>query len=341
MNIVIKNRLSVINQLLQNHDSLSVLGMPGSGISLLLKELADNNPNQTIYIDVFGLSQLTPAALLEEVEKRLKAVNDKSPITIYFAGFDQLQLTLDANLLQALHNLARRSGIQLVFGLCVSLKKLIPDSSFDSGLRLFGNVYYLHPYAPEELRYLLSKYGPKSWEKNPKLKQYLTDCGGHFQLLLALLETSAVLQDTPSESIQLLFKNLYTHLLGTQRTIIRRVSDGMKRVEPDEYLLGIGTIKKTSNGLELFSPLFRDYLVSLNNKRLPAKERRLFLLLKRNLGQVVSKQTIIDTVWGDEIISDWALNALVYRLRKHPVFRNQGYEIQNHKKFGYVLAKNI
>jgi len=38
------------------------------------------------------------------------------------------------------------------------------------------------------------------------------------------------------------------------------------------------------------------------------------------MGNVVSKDDIFATVWSDspDQASDWALDALIYRLRKHP-----------------------
>ncbi len=364
MNIVLNNRLPQIEKLLSHGNTLSVMGMPSLGISLFLRELSASNIGQSIYIDVFGLTELSALGLFQAIAQKLgivaeskslpelttasvnalkKLTKDDKYTIIYFAGFDQLQPALDAGLLQSLSSLSRSSDgkVRLVFGLCISLKKLIPDRLFDSGLRLFGSIYYLKPYSDKELLYLLGLYGPENWQKSSKLNDVISLSGGHFQLLLQLLGNNSEISDSPNESMQLLFKNLYTHLLGPQRTIIRRIAGGIKNVEPDEYLLGIGMVRQTRSDIELFSSLFLQYLLGINNKHLPVKERRLYLILKRNFGRVVAKQAIIDTVWGDEIVSDWALNALVYRLRKHSVFVGQNYTIENHKKVGYELVKNV
>lgn len=353
MNIVIKSRLPDIQKLLEQHQSVSIMGMPGSGISLFLRELANTKLGKPVIVDVFGVTELSMNGLFSSLgdtlnspdktvagcKTELEKLAKKQRVIVYFAGFDQLEPVLDAEFLQALNSLARIPNARLVFGLCVSLKKLIPDSAFDSGLRLFGNVYYLRPYTSDELRYWLKSYGPAGWQKRSDLQKILDHSGGHVQLLLQLLGNRAEFNDNPNESITLLFKNLYTHLLGPQRTILRKVAHNERRIEPDEYLLGIGMVKKDGEHYSLFSPLFTEYLASMSSKRLPAKERRLFLLLKKNLGCVVPKDQIIHTVWGDEVISDWALNALVYRLRKHPAFTSQNYTIENHKKLGYILQK--
>lgn len=47
-------------------------------------------------------------------------------------------------------------------------------------------------------------------------------------------------------------------------------------------------------------------------------------------------------VWKDDQgkATDWALNALIYRIRKNPGFASSGYVIENHKKEGFVLYKD-
>ncbi len=357
MNIVIKNRLPEIQRLLHAHPTLSIMGMPGGGISILLKELARTNTGHSVYIDVFGLPALSSEDLFRNlatelgitkpckdladtiracVDRLQELTRSSGRVVIYFAGFDQLADALDAQLLQGLQALTRNnSEVRLVFGLCISLKKLIPDAYFDSGLRLFSNKYYIGGYSPAELRYWLGLYGPENWENTSDLDAKLALSGGHLQLLLLLLGNRPEINDGQNESISLLFKNLYQLLLGPQRTIVRSLGQG-KKAANDEYLSGIGMVNRKD---ELFSPLFVTYLRAYYRPQLPAKERRLFLLLKKHLGQTVSKQVIMDTVWQDDIVSDWALNALVYRLRKHPAFLSRNLVIENHKKLGYALVR--
>lgn len=359
MNIVIKKRSAEIKELLSKHQTLSVMGMPGGGISVLLKELAKNDTGHAIYIDVFGLPVLTTDELFFKLATQLGIPNppkDKSEairgcirkidelttqeeqVTLYFAGFDQLADTIDEALLQGLQAIVRSNDrVRLVFGLCISTRKLIPDAYFDSGLRLFGNKYYIGNYSKSELEYWLDQYGPADWKKLDNVDEKVKLSGGHLQLLLLLLNEVPELSEGLSESTRLLFKNLYSMLLGPQRTIIRNSASGRK-VPIDEYLNGIGMI---NNQGRLFSPLFAHWATTMHNTHLPAKEHRLYLLLKKNMGQIVSKTEIMEVVWKGEIISDWALNALVYRLRRHPSFQSKDLQIENHKKLGYRLVKNI
>ncbi|MBI2597455.1 winged helix-turn-helix domain-containing protein [Candidatus Daviesbacteria bacterium] len=59
------------------------------------------------------------------------------------------------------------------------------------------------------------------------------------------------------------------------------------------------------------------------------------------MGNVVSKDEIFTEVWGEESenATDWALDALIYRLRKHPFLKAHGYIIESYKKVGYSLIQ--
>lgn len=116
--------------------------------------------------------------------------------------------------------------------------------------------------------------------------------------------------------------------------------------DPDEYLLGVGYIKTINYKLStinysLFSPVLEEFIKTNLPKKLPVKERLLFKLLQNNMGKVVSKDEIFKTVWPDNEAgaTDWALDALIYRLRKHPFMKAHGYLIESQKKVGYTLIQ--
>ena len=69
--------------------------------------------------------------------------------------------------------------------------------------------------------------------------------------------------------------------------------------------------------------------------------KKLFILFKKYLGRTISKDIIVEGIWGkdSEAATDWALNSLIYRLRKNQTFINQGYIIENDKKIGYKMTR--
>ena len=138
--------------------------------------------------------------------------------------------------------------------------------------------------------------------------------------------------------VKLQMKGLIDYLDYTQRKQIQKVAlrqaQGKPISEIDDYLLGVGMI----NDNRLFSPLLAEYVRQNISVKLPPKEAKLFRLLRNSMGKIVDKEEIFNALWPDGEGSNWALDALVYRLRKHPFIQNQGYIIESHKKVGYTLT---
>jgi len=109
-----------------------------------------------------------------------------------------------------------------------------------------------------------------------------------------------------------------------------------------------GIVKEKERKLELFSPLFSDYIRGKITERaingeffLTKKEHMLFELLKKHKDQVCERDTIIDTVWHEyeEIgVSDWAVDRLVARLRKKMAVMKSEFLIQTVKTRGFILV---
>src|SRR3990167_9341979 len=131
-------------------------------------------------------------------------------------------------------------------------------------------------------------------------------------------------------------KSLMGYLDYQQSKQVQKIALGKNVDEVDEYLLGVGMVKTVGSSYQLFTPLLAQYIKENMPIKLPAKEAKLFKLLKNNMGKVVSKDEIFSTVWpNSEDATDWALDALIYRLRKHPFMLSHGYIIESNKKVGY------
>ena len=120
---------------------------------------------------------------------------------------------------------------------------------------------------------------------------------------------------------------------------MQRIAEERSPNEIDPYLTHIGIV---NNRNEFFSPLFQSVVLNQQSKKIPAKEGKLFRLLKARLGTIVNKTDIFRTVWGENNneATDWALDSLIYRLRKNETFQKSGYYIESVKKQGYILIKN-
>ncbi len=357
-------QFGAIKKMLDSGQSTSVIGIPGCGISVFLKQLARQPYGKMIHIDVFSLPSLSSkeffSNLLEQlggksngknIEEMIRSCQERlshilktdEKVVIVISGFDKLFKDFNNDFFRYLRSLLSidQSKIVFVFGICKRLETILPTELTNLDLRLLANKYYLKRYSQDDLRYLLDVYGPKLEIDDQTFKNIVRLSGGHFQFLQLLLQSEY--RPTPIQDpfIKLSFENIWSHLSASQKTILRKVATTGEYAKPDIYLTNVGLVIPKGKKFELFSPLFRDGVVGSVSSKLPVKERRLLAILKRYQGRVVPKIEIYDAVWrGEELGSEWALNALVYRLRKHPAFVTQPYNIENHKKLGYALVKN-
>jgi len=142
-----------------------------------------------------------------------------------------------------------------------------------------------------------------------------------------------------SDSLDTQLKDILDTLSYKQKAQLKKIAIEKDPGTLDGYLLEMGLINK--NG-KIFCPDLEEFILAKTYTKLPVKEARLFSILKENLGRVVEKDKIFEAVWGkdSEEASDWALNALIYRLKRNSAFHNKGFIIENHKKVGYQLIKN-
>lgn len=355
-------RVAKIKALLESSTSLSIIGVPGAGISIFLKYLAEQPFGYSVYIDVFGLPNLTSSELFRtvltqlggnaelhedgeivtECKRMLEKLSQRhEKVIIYFGGFDQLKKSFHQEFFHHLRSLRSvdQKKIIFVFGICRRIESLVSKDLMDIDLNMLSSVYYLKPYSDEDLRAMLAVYGPQPTDT---IDEYLKLSGGHFQLLQLLLRSERLHDPMNDPFIKLALSNIYQHLTYQQKKLMKKIALQEVSNVDDDYLINVGLIKKVGTSYKMFSPLFEEYLRSQTALKLPVKEARLLKLLKENIGNVVAKESIVSFVWKDEIedASDWALDALIYRLRRNPAFIAKGYVIENHKKQGYALLKN-
>jgi DNA-directed RNA polymerase subunit F len=363
MKLAMNKNVKEIKEIIDASTTTSVIGIPGVGISIFLKHLAAQPFGYSIYIDIFGLPGLTSKEFFKELLtklggesdtqneseivaecrlllKRLTEKNEK--VIIYFGGFDQLKKSFNQEFfhqLRSLRNINQKKVI-FIFGICRRIDSLVSENLIDTDLNMLSSIYYLKPYTDEDIRYILSIYGPKT--SNEELQKALALSGGHFQFLQLLLRSERLHDPLNDPFIKLSLRNIYQHLTYQQKKVLKKIALQKSANVEDDYLINVGLVKRVGDTYEIFSPLFEQFLNKQTSWKLPAKEARLFKILKQNAGKTVPKDKIFNHVWENdaEKASDWALDALIYRLRRHPAFIAKNYIIENHKKQGYSLLKN-
>lgn len=352
-----KEKLADFKKLIDASTSFIAMSMPGVGASYFLKYLACQEFTFFIHIDLYSLPSLTlhefyklfltelggktagksdEDLFLESKEKLLELSQKNNKIVVIFSRFDQLGKEFDANFLSNLQSLTtiNPGKIVLIFTSIKPLSELSPDAVTGGNLTFYSKYLYFKPYSAEDLKKLL-KIDPEPTQASLKLDELIKLSGGHYQLLKILLNSQKE-QFILDQFVKLQMKGLIDYLDYQQKKQVQKLALGKRVEDIDDYLLGVGMIKDN----KLFTPLLADYIKANLNIKLPPKEAKLFRLLRNNMGKIVGKEEIFNALWPNGEGSDWALDALIYRLRKHPFIQNQGYIIESHKKIGYTLIQS-
>lgn len=356
------DKLKEFKTLIDKGVSFVVTSMPGVGASYFLKYLACQSFAKFIHVDLYELPLLTThefyKLLLTELGGKLgkkadeqnfkdskellkKLTQKEEKVVIIFNHFDQLKKEFDWNFLSNIQSLAQLSPhkIVLIFTSVKPLSDLAPEAVIGGNINFFSRILFFKPYLDEDLKKLL-KVEPEPKNPADSLERLIFLAGGHNQLFHVLLSSHKenLLLD---QFVKLQLKELIDYLDYSQRKQVQKIALGKKVGQVDEYLLDVGMVKKTGASYELFTPLFSEYIKANLPAKLPPQEAKLFKLLRNNLGKIVSKDEIFSILWekNPDKATDWALDALIYRLRKHPFIKSQGYVIESHKKLGYSLIQ--
>ncbi|OGE26415.1 hypothetical protein A3C26_01655 [Candidatus Daviesbacteria bacterium RIFCSPHIGHO2_02_FULL_39_12] len=370
-----KDKLKDFRQLIDRSLSFVVVSMPGVGVSYFLRYLASQNFARFFHIDLYSLASLTQHELyklillelggkdgkktdeqmLEETGNILKGLSGKyEKIVLIFSRFDQLKKEFNSRFLsniQSLTNVAP-GKLVLIFTAIKPLNELTPDALSGGNLNFYSENYYFTPYSKEDLKKIL-EIEPGRLTSKENLEKLLDLSCGHNQLLHILLSSQKQQNLLLDQFVKLQLKEFVDYLNYYQRKTLQKIVLGKTVTEVDDYLLNVGMIKNSkfqipSSKFQTFTPLLSEYIKTNLPVNLPVKESKLFKLLRNKMGSVVSKDEIFAQVWPEksedvtgksDLPTDWALDALIYRLRKHPFMKANNYIIESQKKVGYTLIQ--
>lgn len=365
-------KLKDFKRLIDTSLSFVVMSMPGVGASYFLKYLACQDFARSargawrayfIHVDFYELPNLTKhefyklflfrlggkskeesdEQLFIKAKSILFSLSQKHPkIVIIFNRFDQLKREFDWNFLSNLQSLVNLAPgkIVLIFTSTRPLIEFAPDALEGGNLNFYSKILYFKPYSKDELKKLL-KIEPEQLPPPKELERLLELSGGHNQLLHILLNSQKKQNLLLDQFVKQQMKSLIDYLDYHQRKQVQRIAFGKRVADVDDYLSSVGMVKGVGDHFELFTPLLAQYIKQNMPVKLPPQEAKLFKLLRANTGKLVTKDEIFETLWGKDPdkATDWALDALIYRLRKHPFINSNGYIIESHKKVGYTLIQ--
>ena len=257
-------------------------------------------------------------------------------VVMVFNRFDRLAGILDQNLSDNLRYLRSNHAKMLMIFVTSSPLYETHHQILSDGSKIFTKTVYFKPYEAKDLLQIahIDSLPMK------RAREVVELSGGHHSLFHTLMRCQDINNPLSDPTDELIVQQIYSSFNTKRRDVLMAVVEG-RHVKPDEYLSGTGIVKTSESGQqELFTPLLSKYILKQGSFSLPHKERKLLRLLKQNTGKLVRKRDIFDQIWGDEVAGDWALNSLVYRLRRHPAFDSNRYTIKSAKKDGYILIDN-
>lgn len=360
-----QEKVAKIKEIIDGGTSFTIIAMPGVGVSYFLRYFASTKIAHFIFVDMYALSTLSKleyigwllkelggnpekkseAEIFDECKIRLTKLSQKYPkIVIIFNRFDQLAPEFNKQFLANIRSFKyiAPQKIVMIFTANKPLYEIAPESLVVTNIHFYTPVFFFGTYSKSDLKYLSKITIPERLKKDKqKIDQLIEISGGHNQLYMIAVKSESQENLLADRFIQLQLRELFDFLAYHQQKVIQKIASGKRIAQIDPYLINIGLVKKTDAGYELFSVLFSEYVNSKTTIRIPAKEGRLFKLLKSRLGEVFSKEEIFNAIYDDEPdnASDWALNALIYRLRNNPTFKQSGFVIESHKKVGYIMYK--
>lgn len=291
--------------------------------------------------------------------------------TMFFLRFDRIKDVVTPEFFDNLQGLRDATSGQLsyVFTSFRSLDMLSPQAFNTSDLVSSYHVMYLKPATAEDIAIIAQQY-MKRYQLTLASKQEATLfqlVGGnvqYLQLALVLLheqqgETKTIPENfqellMQDERMTFLSEELWESLTEAEKQAIQRVClgkepEGMVR-KTAPYILDTGIVQPQKNTLQVFSPLFKEYVIS-QGKNVPAlgkgvvfskKEHLLFTLLERQVGQICERDDIIEGVWPEYKefgVSDWSIDRLVARVRSKLKKQASPYEIRTIRTRGYMLTE--
>lgn len=359
-----KEGVQSVKNLIDNSVDFTLVALPGVGATTFFKYLATTNMANFIYLNLTHLPLINKTecmkALLRELggyptrlnqeevinmcEEKIKILSKSEKKTvILFNHFYCLDKDLSTEFFAVLSKLRTTDPekIVMVFHAYKPLIELLPEKVVRIHMSVLRKAVYVPPYSQADLNKIIDIIAFDRSRDNTFIQKALMLSGGHCLLLRLLLKSNSLDNLLEDRYIITCLKEIYQHLNVQDKKVIARIALGKDIKEVNSHLLDIGLVQKTGDEYRLFSPLFAEFVISNTHLKFSIYEAKLFKLLMKNLGKVVSKDEIFHTVWGEyNATSDWALNSIVYRIRKNPIFIKRGFHIESQKKIGYALVKS-
>ncbi|MBI4096883.1 MAG: helix-turn-helix domain-containing protein [Candidatus Levybacteria bacterium] len=308
--------------------------------------------------------------MIDSVRQALiEAMSQGVVVTLFFLRFDRMREVVTPQFFDNLQGLkdATHQKLAYVFTSFRSLDKLSPTAFPKASLSVFSHQLYVKPASSVDTQIIYQMY-KKRYQLQPsadveeELFRLVDGYVQYLQLALIVLNEKKTAIPLKNELFQALLSDERILLQSEElwESLGREEKDALLKVSRDEslpedakakasYLWDTGFVKEREGKLELFSPLFTEFLGRKDDTdvqpgaavHFSKKEHMLYTLLEQHVDQICERETIVETVWPEyrELgVSDWAIDRLVARVRVKLKQQKSPYEIVTIRTRGYKLA---
>lgn len=294
--------------------NLQFVGLEGSGKSISFRSLLAKN-NNYVYVNC---NLLTEKSLEELVDRLNELKNKRERGVLLVDSFEN-----DIGKMMSIYD-QYRDWVTFVFSV---ERELLMRSAY--------NVFYIKPLSGKNAEWFMESLIESAGVRvdGEKIKRIIEVSGGVMGIMKRILElvvdgrSLEDVVDNPGKHVKLAYQ-------------LELMMDGLGKDKNDQdllkkyYLIG-------DNG-EFVSKVMENYMNYpggvMKKKYLTVEEDKVMSSLERNKGKIVSREEIIDRIWGsgsDKDISDHALDQLIHRLRNK--LKRSGVTIETVRGRGYIL----
>lgn len=312
-----KDILKAINKALNIQDSLAIVAIPKIGVKTAL------NYSENHFLTKFNNVLFDKEAVItsKEIEKWINSKNNNEMLLIVLPYLHQKS---DEEISEVNRIANRVDKDRLVFITHLRPSQLEMLKSKTTNTKLFSNVYKALPLNRDRTFELIESYLMQSGSEMPEdLKEKIYEYSGGIIGLVKRLVNYYIYYEKEDITKDIISYESLSINLSSISSEIEKINDRIL----EEY----GILKDGKH----VSKLVKYFEEEKNNtKSLSKTEEQILLILKANLGKIVSIEDISDKLGTD--FSLWGSYKKISRLRSK--IKNK-YKIQNVKGKGYRLVK--
>lgn len=301
-----------INKAAKRGVNLQVVGLKGSGKSLMFRAILSRN-KEVKYIDCNLLT-----------DKHIEKLGDGGLEGIYLIDSFENIVGFNNDLVKKIMSIYDRNRDYVTFVFSLE-KETVMKSSCE--------IHYVKPLDKGETKWFVDGLGQfNNGIEDVMVNKIIEISGGYMAIIKRLYEAVA-----GGENLDKLIDN--PHLNLHLKYQLELMMDGLGSTKPTDDVLKKYYLVDENGGF--LSKVVENFMLQKNrerNENLTREENRIMKMLEKNKNEICLREDLIEAIWGrnaDLTISDHALDQLMHRLRNK--ISKSGMIIETVRGRGYIL----